>query len=196
MGKRRPERDLVEQLIKDNRRRKSYEIAEEAGLIEAMGYDKAVGYVRRVKKSMKQTGALPPEKYKYGSDSDRLEDITKLFELRRGKMSRKAAHTMLLLNCYFRFRSEDDKIHLGAIDDTYEKNRELEDPFELAIAIRICELALEKYMDSKDDQKNEAAIKRGFQGAGLNYTSESLIEKLEITDDELPYMISIRRDTE
>lgn len=194
MGKRRPERDIVERLIKENRRRKAHDIAEEAGLLEAMGYDKAVAYVREVRKSMKKKGDIPQAKHKYASDSERLEDITKLFELRQGRMSKKAAYSMLLLNCYFRFRSEDYNIHIGAIDDTYAKNRELENPYDLATAIRICEIALEKYTDSIDEEKNQAAISRGFQGAGLNYTSESLIDKLEITEEELPHMKSIRRD--
>lgn len=194
MGRKRPERETVEKLIKDNHRRKAYDIAEETGLTETMGYDKAVEYVRRVKKSMKKTGELPEDKYKYASDEDRLEDILKLFELRQGKMSGKAAHAMLLLNCYFRLRSEDDKIHLGAIDDTYEKNRELEYPFDLAIAIKICEIALARYMDSINEEKTQAAIQRGFPGAGLNYTSEALIERLEITEEELQHMKSIRRE--
>ena len=194
MGRKRPERETVEKLIKDNHRRKAHDIAEETGLTETMGYDKAVEYVRRVKKSMKKTGELPEDKYKYASDADRLEDIQKLFELRQGRMSKKAAHTMLLLNCYFRFRSDDDKIHLGAIDDTYEKNSKLEDPLDMATAIRICEIALSRYMDSINEEKKQAAIKRGFPGAGLNYTSETLIERLEITEEELQHMKSIRRE--
>lgn len=195
MGKRRPERDIIEKLIKENRRRKAHDIAEEVGLIGTMGYDKAVDYVRHVRTSMKKAGAFPPEKYKYASDSDRLEDITKLFELRRGKkVDRKVAHAMLLLNCYYRYRSEDDETHWGAIDDTYAKNSALEEPLELSIAIGICELALLKYTESRDEKKNEAARKKGMPGAGLNYTSENLITKLAITDDELRYMKSIRRE--
>lgn len=193
MGRRRPERDEIERLIIENRRRKAHEIAGEVGLIETMGYDKAVAYVRSVRKSMKLSGMLPEEKYKHGSDAERLEDITKLFELRQGKMSSKAAYSMLLLNCYYRFRSEDDDIHLMAIDDTYAKNKELEEPFPMSTAIRICEIALSVYMDSIDDEKNEAAKAKGFRGAGWHYTSETLISKLEITEDELQYMKSIRR---
>lgn len=194
MGRKHPERDLVEQLLKSNRRRKAHDIAEEVGLLDSMGYDKAVAYVRQVKKSMLKNGALPQEKYKYASDPERLEDITKLFELRQGKMSQAAAHTMLLLNCYYRFRSEDDKIHMGAIDDTYAKNNALEEPFPLRIAIGICDIALAQYMLSVDEDKQQEAIKKGFPGAGLNYTSETLIDKLEITEEELQHMKSIRRE--
>lgn len=194
MGRKRPERDAVENLLKTNRRRKAHDIAEEAGLITTMGYDKAVNYVRKVKRAMKKSGAIPPEKYKYAADEDRLEDIQKLFDLRQGVMSKKAAHTMLLLNCYYRFRSKDDKIHMGAIDDTYAKNAELKEPLDMRTAIGLCELALAKYMDSIDEDKNQAAISRGFQGSGLNYTSESLIEKLEITEEELQHLNSIRRE--
>lgn len=192
---RRPERDIVETLIKENRRRKARDIAEEAGLIESMGdEDRAVEYVRRVKRTMKQTGELPPEKYKFASDEERLEDLQKLFELRKGKkIDRRVAHAMLLLNCYYRYRSEDGATHWGAIDDTYEKNKELVEPLELSVTIGICQLALLKYTESKDEAKNRAARKQGMPGAGLNYASETLIVKLAITEEELKHMKSIRR---
>ena len=194
MARRRPERDLVEKLLLEDRRRKAYDIAEEVGLIETMGYDKAVDYVRNVRKSMKKAGSFPEEKYKFASDEDRLEDITKLFELRRGeKIDKRVAHAMLLLNCYYRYRSEDHDTHWGAIDDTYAKNKELVEPLELHIAIGICELALLKYTESKDEKRNEAAMKRGLPGSGLNFASRTLIEKLAITDDELQHMKSIRK---
>ena len=193
MAKRRPERDQVEKLLLDNRRRKAYDIAEEVGLIETMGYEKAVDYVRNVRKSMKKAGTFPEEIYKFASEADRLEDINKLFELRQGKkIDKRVAHAMLLLNCYYRFKSEDDDIHWRAIDDTYDKNKSLVEPLEMHIAIGICELALLKYTESKDEAKIEAAKKRGFPGAGLNYTSRKLIEKLAITEEELKHMKSIK----
>lgn len=188
---RRPERDQVEQAYLDNSRRKAHEIAAEVGLIEAMGYDKAVDYVRRVKKSMRQSGQI--QTGAYAKDEERLKDITTLFDLRRGRMSSSAAYKILLLNCYYRLRSEDDTIHMMAIDDTYEKNAQLEDPLDMALAIRICEIALDQYMRSRDDEKNEAARKRGYPGAGLNYTDESFIEALEITPEEMEHLTSIKR---
>lgn len=191
MGKKRPERDMVESALLENRKRKAHEIASEVGLLEAMGYDEAIKYVRRVKKDMRkkgiiQTGAL-------ATDADRLRDVTTLFELRQGKMSSGAAYFMLLLNCYYRLRSEDDDIHLMAIDDTYEKNAYLENPFPMSEAIRICEVALAQYVNSKDERRNEIAKKRGYPGAGLNYSDESFIEKLEITEEELQHLESIER---
>lgn len=197
MGKRRPERDIIEKLIKENRRRKAHDIAEEVGLDESMGYDKAVDYVRHVRNSMKKAGALPPEEYRFASDSERLEDITKLFELRAGKkLDRRVAHAMLLLNCYYRYRSEDYCIHWGAIDDTYAKNKALVEPLEFRIAVGICQLALVKYTESKDEKRNERARKNGLPGAGLNYASETLIKKLAITEEELRHMKSIRRENQ
>ena len=194
MGKRRPERDIVERLILENTYKKHHEIAEEAGLIESLGYDKAVDYIKQVKKSMRQNGTLQIDD-RYASDEERLEDITKLFELREGKMSSKAAYFMLLLNCYYRFRSEDDSVHMMAIDDTYEKNRQLEEPFPMVEAIRICDKALAQYVQSRDDARNKAARLKGFPGAGLNYTNASLIDKLEITESELQQVKSIRRQS-
>ena len=195
MGRKRPERDLVEKLIKENRRRKAHDIAEESGLIETMGYDKAVDYVRRVKKDMKKKGDIPLVDYTYVSDAERMEDIDKLFELRKGKgIEGSVAHLMLLLNCYYHLRSKDDDIHMMAIDDTYAKNRELKYPLQMRTAIMICEIALTKYMESKDEEKKAAAIKKGFPGSGLCYSNDGLIRKLDITDEELQHMKSIKRE--
>lgn len=187
----RPERDLVEKAYIENRRRKAHEIAEEVGLIEIMGYDKAIAYVRSVKRSMREKGQLKPGRI--ASDEERLKDITTLFELRKGDIDQKTAYMMLLLNCYYRFRSEDDSVHMMAIDDTYAKNAELKNPFAMGDAILICDAALAQYMKSVDDAMNEAARKRGFPGAGLNYTDDSFVEKLSITEEELKHMISIER---
>jgi hypothetical protein len=187
----RPEREMVEKAYMADSRRKAYEIAEEVGLVESLGYDKAVDYVRRVKKSMRIKGQLKAGAY--APDEERLADITTLFELRED-MSAKLAYTMLLLNCYYRLRSEDDTVHMMAIDDTYEKNSALKRPFTMAEAIQICEAALTQYMNSIDEEKNEAARKKGYPGAGLNYTDERFIEKLEITESELQHMKSIKED--
>lgn len=191
MGKRRPERDVVEKLIKENKRRKAHDIAAEAGLVETMGYDKAVDYVRRVKKDMKEKGEIDPTRI--ATDAERLQDLTTLFELRKGDIDPKVAYMMLLLNCYYRFRSEDDSVNMRAIDDTYEKNARMKEPFHILEAIKICDAALAQYMKSIDEEENKAAMKRGYPGAGLNYTDESFIERLAITEDELEHMISIER---
>lgn len=195
MGRRKPERDQVETLIKEDRRRKAHDIAQETGLIDSMGYDKAVDYVRRVRKEMKKNGDLPRREYIHASDADRMADIDKLFELRHDrKVGKKVLESMLMLNCYYRLRSEDDDIHIMAIDDTYAKNRELNSPLSMADAISLCEFALGRYMDSRDEKKNQEMQAMGYPGAGLNYSSRSLIELLEITEEELQHMISIKED--
>ena len=193
MAKARPEREAVESLIKDNRRRKAHEIAEAVGLIETMGYDKAVNYVKQVRRSMKKSGALPEPENKYAPDEDRLADIETLFELRQGVMSKDAAYYMLLLFCYYRLRSQDYSIHIMAFDDTDEKNSLLENPMEAYSLLRLKEKALTLYMNSIDEEKNEAAKAKGFPGAGLNYTSDTLRYKLEITDEELPHLKTITK---
>lgn len=194
MARKRPEREIVEKLLKDNRRRKAHDIAEEVGLVDTMGYDKAVDYVRNVRKSMRKAGSFPEEKYKFASDESRLEDITKLFELRHGKViEEKVAYLMLMLNCYYRLRSADDDIHILAIDDTYAKNRELVEPLPMLVAIQLCEVALARYMQSNDEQEKERAIRKGLPGAGFSYASETLILKLAITDEELQHMKSIKK---
>lgn len=195
MGRRKPERDEVERLIKEDRRRKAHDIAQECGLVATMGYEKAVDYVRRVRKEMRKNGDLPRKEYTYPSDADRMADMDKLFELRHGeKLSQKLVRSMLKLNCYYRLRSEDDDIHIMAIDDTYAKNKELRNPLALAEAIELCKYALEQYMDSRDPEKNREKKAMGYPGAGLNYSSKKLIELLAITDEELPHMKSIKRE--
>lgn len=194
MGRRKPERDQVEKLIKEDRRRRAHDIAEVTGLIETMGRDKAVDYVRRVRKEMKRTGDLPRREYIHASDSDRTEDIDKLFQLRHGvKIRCRVAQAMLMLNCYYRLRSEDDDIHIMAIDDTYAKNKELKNPLDMREAVDLCQYALEKYMESRDAKRNEAMKAMGYPGAGLNYSSKTLIDLLEITEEELQHMKSIER---
>lgn len=188
---RKPERDIVETSYMENPRRKAHEIAEEVGLIEAMGYDKAIAYVKSVKKSMKKKGQITAGAL--AADEDRLTDINTLFIRRRGKMSKGAAYFLLLLNCYYRLRSENDDVHMMAIDNTYEKNKNLAEPFSMKDAIHICDVAVAQYMYSTDEEKNQEAMKKGYPGAGLNYTDESFIEKLEIAEDELPHLISIKK---
>ena len=160
-----------------------------------MGYEKAVDYVRRVRKEMRKNGDLPRKEYTYPSDADRMVDIDKLFELRHGeKLSKKLVRSMLMLNCYYRLRSEDDDIHIMACDDTYAKNRELRNPLAMTEAIDLCKYALEQYMESRDPEKNRAKKAMGYPGAGLNYSSKTLIELLAITEEELPHLISIKRE--
>ena len=195
MARRHPLRDEIEREIKEHPGKKAWEIAQASGLVEEKGMDKATEYVRHVRKDLRRKGELKKEKDpdRFASDEDRLADITTLFEIRNGKMSRKAAHTMLLMNCYLRLRSQDDAIHMAAIDHTYQLNSELENPLPLAEAVKICEVALAKYMESIDEEKQAAAIKLGYPGAGLNYTSESLFLKCEIKNDELPLLRTIKR---
>lgn len=190
MGNKRPERATVEQALLQNPKRHAYEIAEEIGITDTMGYDKAVEYVRQVKRSMKQKGQITMGNF--STDQERLQDIETLFDIRKGVMSFKAAGMLLLLNCYYRLRSEDDSIHMGAIDDTYQKNAQLETPLPMYAAIRTCEIALEQYKRSIDDNRNALARRKGLPGAGLNYTDINFTERLEVTEDELPYMKSIK----
>ena len=187
----RPEREQVEKSLSENPKRKAHEIAEEAGLIDTIGYDRAVSYVKQVKRNMKAKGQIQigPR----ATDAERMQDMDTLFTIRAGKkLSKSTATMMLLLNCYYRLRSEDDSIHMMAIDDTYAKNAELENPLTMAEAINVCEIALNRYMRSIDEEKNAAARKRGFPGAGIHYTDDNLIEKLDISDKERESLISFK----
>lgn len=194
MAQRKPERDQVEKLLLENRRRKAYDIAEEVGLVATMGDDKAVDYVRRVKRSMIKAGAFPVEENRFASEEERLEDITKLFELRLGKaINEKVAYLMLLLNCFYRLRSQNDDTHWRSMDDTYEKNLDLEEPLPWSTAIKICEIAQARYMQSINEQEIARAKRKGLPYAGFCFASDTLIQKLAITDEELQHMKSIKK---
>lgn len=194
MARKRPERDQVEKLLLENRRRGAHDIAEEVGLIDTLGYNKAVDYVSNVRKSLKKAGKFPDESYRFGTEEGRLEDINKLFELRKGKpINEKVASLMLLLNCFYRFRSQDYTTHWSAIDDTYKKNEELEEPFPMSFAIDLCNAALARYTQSIDEKEIERSKRKGLPYAGFCYASETLIKKLAITDEELQHMKSIRK---
>lgn len=192
MPKTRSERKPVEQALMRDPYRKAHEIALEAGIIESMGYDKAVLYVKNVKYMLKHRGKLP--KRTYTPDENRLRDITMLYRLR--KSNGKHIRLILMLNCYYRLRSKNDDIHAGAIEDTYRKNAQLANPIPMGEAISLCEIALQRYMQSIDPEKNAAAQKKGYPSAGIHYTDERFIEKLEITEEELSLMVSIAPPTE
>ena len=197
MAKKNPKRDAVERILKEQPKRKSFLVAQDTELDKEMGTEKAVNYIRGVRKSMRRKDELPRiNREQFFSDEERLEDIITLFEVRKGKMSIQAARTMLLLNCYYRLRSEDDNIHAGAIESTYNLNYQLKNQVPLNEAISLCEMALKWYMASIDEEKNREAIEKGYPGSGLNYTSESLRTKCEITAEELPFLKTIQRPQE
>lgn len=192
MPKRHPKRDEVERILQEQPKRKAFNIAQETGLDTEMGTEKATDYIRSVRKSMRKKGKLArfnPDDF--APDDERLEDITTLFEIRRGRMSKRAAQTMLLMNCYLRLRSDDNDVHMDAIWDTYRKNDELINPFPINEAISICGVALARYMVSNDAEENREAMRKGYPGAGLNYTNKSLRLACEITEEELPHLKTI-----
>lgn len=101
-------------------------------------------------------------------------------------MSRKAAATMLMHNCYYRLRSQDDDVHARAIEDTYTINETLRHPLPMIEAIRICEVAIDHYMKSIDPELNEKALALGYPGAGLHYSDRVIKDKWEVKEHELP----------
>lgn len=195
MPKRRPEREQIEAMILDKPRMMAADIAQQVGLIQKIGYDKAVAYVRGVKKSLRKQGDIPsPDTGSRTTDEDRLEDLNRLFEMRIGKeIDRKVAYTMLLLNCYYRLRSEDYTTHIGAFDDTYAKNTMIA-PFVPSVALNICTMALELYNRSINEASNEFAIQKGYPGAGLHYTDATFVERLQITEEEMKQLKSIKQE--
>lgn len=196
MAKARPERTEVERMLISGEKRYMHEIAAEAGLIEAMGYDKAVDYVKRVRKSLRKKGVELPSGFSTSrtGDADRLEDLEALFDLRKGKrIAAHTAYTMLFLNCYYRLRAQDYDTHINAIKDTYERNEQLVKPFTMSVAIEICNQALAKYDESINEARNKAARAKGYPGAGIHHSDASFIRRLHITREELPHLKHIRQ---
>ena len=193
MAKAKPELQQVKQLITENPWISNSKIIDTLNLESTMGEEKAVNYVKAVKRRMKASGELVECLAEAENDEERLEDINTLIKHRNGRMTKSAAYFLLLLNCYYRMRSKDDNINWTAIDNTYGLNDTLQNPFSTSEAIKICEVAMERYMDSLDEQKNEEAKKKGFPHAGLSYSPETLYFKLEIRDEELPLLKTIKK---
>ena len=170
------ERKAIEELLLNNPEKKAYDIAVETGT--------DTDYVRNVKRSLRKKGRISPSKP--ATDQERLEDLTALFAKRNGRMSHRAAANMLMHNCYYRLRSQDDNIHARAIEDTYTINDSLRHPLAIVEAVRMCEIAVEHYMRSIDPVANETAISLGYPGSGLNYSDRTLKDRWEIKDNELP----------
>ena len=185
-----PKRDLAVQTIKEHPEWRAVVVASHIGLIEEMGNDKAVEYIRQVRKSLKRKGELMVRavcESEY-TEAERLEDVLKLFELRKYDVTKRAASSMLLMLCYWTMREAGN---FKAVSDTMELNDKLKHPLSFTEIEQVCNLAQERGFDSFDEEKTLQANLRGFKNAGLNYTSSSLFYKFEVTDEELSYLKTI-----
>lgn len=182
--------ETVRKAILQNYEWKAGKVAAYLGLTDELGYEKAVDYVRMVRKKMREDGDLiqPEEKPKYADPEDRLKDVLKLFELRKCNVRKKEAKNMLLTMCYWTMQL---KGNYAAVSDTMDMNDRLKRPLPFPEIEEICNIAQEYGFDALDEEKNAAAIADGFPGAGLNWTSSSLYYKFNISDDELPHLNTI-----
>lgn len=178
-----PKRDLAVQTIKEHPDWKAVAVASHIGLVEEMGNDKAVEYIRQVRKTLKRKGELVVRAIRESeyTDAERLEDVLKLFELRNYNVTKRAASAMLLMYCYWTMREAGN---FKAVWDTMELNDKLKQPLSFAEIEQVCNLAQERGFDSLDEEKTIQANLRGFKNAGLNYTSISLYHKFEVTEEE------------
>lgn len=172
----RKERKAVEQALMLEPEKRAAEIALELGT--------STDYVRGVRRELTRRGLI--SRQTQGTDAERLADLTALFNKREGKISRNAANVMLMHNCYYRLRSQDDKTHATAIENTYAINDSLKHPLPIMEVVRLCEIAVNHYMKSIDSDLNEKAKALGYPGAGLHFSDRIIKEKWEIKDDELP----------
>lgn len=186
-GKARKQLPMVLELLQQDPKMGNVKIAELTGLFDEMERESALDYVmsvkqneRRKQKKREQAEALAQEleaKAKEFNNS-RIEDLKKLIDSRKGRMKRSAAYNLLLLNCYYRLKSQDDDIHWRAIDHTYEVNENLQYPFTTSEAIKICETAIDKYMKNKE---------------GIDYSPVSLYYMLDVREEELPILKTISK---
>lgn len=182
-GKARPERPMVLELLEQDPKMGNVRIAELTGLFNSMKREDALIYVmsvkqheRRKKKRKAQKEAEAEEFINY-----RIEDLKKLIDSRKGRMKRSAAYNLLMLNCYYRLKSKDNEIHWRAIDDTYDVNAGLQYPFTTSEAIKICEIALDKYAKDKEEMTR------------LDYSPISLYYMLDVREKELPKLKTISK---
>ena len=182
--------DIVRQTILENHEWNAWKIAAACGLLDTMGHDEAVEYVRTVRKKMRAAGELvmPEELPKYAEPEDRLADVLKLFELRGYNVPKKVARPMLLCMSYWTMLL---KGNFKAIDEAMSMNERLKRPLPFAEIEQICNAAQEYGFNAMDDEKNREAEANGFPDAGLNWTSASLYYKFMVTDDELPHLKTI-----
>lgn len=180
---------LVRLAILDHHEWRAARVASYLGLTDELG-DAAVEYVKGVRKKMRDDGDLimPPEVPVYAGAEERLADVLRLFEIRNYTMKKKAAQNMLLATCYWIMLLEGN---LKAVTDTMKLNDRLKRPLTFLEIERICNEAQDKGFEALDDEKNEAAKKLGFPGAGLNWTSDSLYHRFMVEDHELPYLKTI-----
>ena len=185
-----PKRELAVQIIKEHPEWKAVVVAAHIGLVDEMGNDKAVEYIRQVRKSLKRKGELVVICETEYTESERLEDVKKLFELRNYDVSKRAASAMLLMHCYWTMRESGN---FKAVWDTMELNDKLKRPLSFAEIEQVCNLAQERGFDSFDEEKTLQANLRGFKNAGLNYTGISLYYKFEVTDEEATHLKTIMK---
>lgn len=172
----RKERKAVEQALMLEPEKRAAEIALELGT--------STDYVRGVRRELTRRGLI--SRQTQGTDAERLADLMALFNKREGKIGGKMAYTMLMHNCYYRLRSQDDKTHATAIENTYAINDRLKHPLPIMEVVMLCEIAVDHYMKSIDAELNEKAKALGYPGAGLHYSDRAIKEIWAVEEHELP----------
>lgn len=182
--------EKVRQTILENHTWHAWEVAAYLGLETEMGDDEATDYVKRVRRTMRETGDLimPPELPPYASPEDRLEDVLKLFELRKYNVKKKQLEPMLLNMCYWIMRIRGNG---AAVTETMDMNDRMKRPLPFSEIEKICNTAQEYGFKAMDNWENYKAECEGFPDAGLNWTSINLYHKFGVEDNEQPYLKTI-----
>lgn len=118
----------------------------------------------------------------------RAMDLRKLIEIREGEVGRCRETICFLYRYWTCCYSNDPK---QALEETIDLNKEFAHPLSEKEVIRATKSA-EKAWEAKSNAKADQAAKElGYAGAGYNLKNETIIEWLEITEEEQTHLRSI-----
>ena len=118
----------------------------------------------------------------------RARDISKLVELRNGDVG-KCREYICFLYRYFTCCFTDDPA--GALEATLELNAQFRYPLAQKEVESATKSAEKAWAAKSNKAANEAAIAKGYPGAGYNIKNKDLIQWLHITDQEQEQMSTI-----
>lgn len=118
----------------------------------------------------------------------RLLDLIKLAELRNYDLKGYREIICFLYRYWSCCFTEDTK---DSLDQMLEFNNSFKEPLLRSEVIRATRSAEKAWKEKTDEKANEIAIAKGYPGAGYNLTNKTLIEWLDITEEEQRHLKTI-----
>ncbi|WP_260631211.1 replication protein [Bacillus sp. S/N-304-OC-R1] len=118
----------------------------------------------------------------------RIRDIEKVAELRKYDLKGYRELFCFLYRYWSCCVTADTEDSLAQM---LEFNNELSEPLSVSEVIRATRSAETAWMNKNDEKANEAAIAKGYPGAGYNFKNDTIIRLLNITEEEQKHMKTI-----